>query len=108
MAIEQVFKNKHCEWIDVESATQEDLEFLHQKFNIDYLLLEDTIDANHLPKYEEDSHLKFFLMRESTEENRRNLNSISDVSTKLGLYLVDHYIITIHRMQKRSIYETKK
>lgn len=108
MAIEQIFKNKHCEWIDVEGATVKDLEFLHERFNIDYLLLEDTIDANHLPKYEEDNNLKFFLMRESTEENRRNLNSISDVSTKLGLYLVGHHIITIHRMQNRSVYETKK
>lgn len=108
MAIEQVFKNEHCEWIDIEGATKEDLEYLHTRFNIDYLLLEDTIDANHLPKYEEDSKLKFYLMRESTEENRKNLNSISDVSTKLGLYLVDNYIITIHRMQNRSVYETKK
>lgn len=108
MAIEQIFKNKHCEWIDVEAATEEDLEFLHERFKINYLLLEDTVDPNHLPKYEEDTHLKFFLMRESTEENRKNLNSISDVSTKLGIYLIDNTIITVHRMKNRSIYETKK
>ncbi|NRS93294.1 CorA family divalent cation transporter [Frigoriflavimonas asaccharolytica] len=108
MAIELIFKNKNCEWIDVEGATQEDLKFLHERFGINYLLLEDTIDPNHLPKYEEDSNLKFFLMRENTELDRKNLNSISDVSTKLGIYLIDNIIITIHRLKNRSVYEVKK
>jgi magnesium transporter len=107
MAIELVFKNKHCEWLDIEGATEEDLIFLHERFGINYLLLEDTLDANHLPKYEEDNALKFFLMRENTELDRKNLNSISDVSTKLGIYLINNFIITIHRMKNRSIQEVK-
>ena len=107
MAIELVFKNKHCEWLDIEGATEEDLIFLHERFGINYLLLEDTLDANHLPKYEEDNGLKFFLMRENTELDRKNLNSISDVSTKLGIYLINNFIITIHRMKNRSIQEVK-
>jgi hypothetical protein len=28
MAIELVFKNKHCEWLDIEGATEEDLIYL--------------------------------------------------------------------------------
>ena len=51
MPIEIFYKNDHCEWIDVESPTEEDLAFLHQRYDINSLLLEDTIDANHLPKY---------------------------------------------------------
>ena len=108
MATELVFKNKNCEWLDVEGATEEDLAFLHERFGINYLLLEDTVDPNHLPKYEEDKNLKFFLMRENTELDRKNLNSISDVSTKLGIYLIDNFIITIHRLKNRSVYEAKK
>lgn len=107
MAIETLFKNKHCEWIDIEGATEEDLNYLHERFKIDNLLLEDTIDPNHLPKYEESKHVKFFLMRENTELDRKNLNSISDVSTKLGIYLIDDYIITIHRLKNRSVYKVK-
>ena len=51
MPIEIIYKNDHCEWIDVESPSEEDLAFLHQRYDINSLLLEDTIDANHLPKY---------------------------------------------------------
>lgn len=108
MPIEIIFRNENCEWIDVEAPTEEDLHFLHERYEINKLLLEDTIDANHLPKFEKDNKVKFFLMRENTELERANLNTISDISTKLGVFLLENIIITVHRMKNRSIYEYKK
>ena len=108
MAIEIIYRNDHCEWIDVEAPTEEDLNFLHDRYEINTLLLEDTIDPNHLPKFEQDHLVKFFLMRENTELERANLNTISDISTKLGIFLVKDVIITVHRMKNRSIFEFKK
>lgn len=108
MPIEIVFKNEQCEWIDVEAPTQEDLDFLHEKYQINNLMLEDTLDPNHLPKYEDDNRVKFFLMRENIDLERKNLKTISDVSTKIGLFLFEDKIITVHRLKNRSIYEYKK
>ena len=108
MAIEIIFKNEHCEWIDVENPTEQDLAYLHDTYEINSLLLEDTVDVNHLPKHEQDGDVNFFLMRENTQLERSNLNTISDISTKLGLFLKDNLIITIHRLKNRSIYELKK
>jgi len=108
MPTEIVYKSKNCEWVDVEAPQLEDLSFLHDHYGINNLLLEDTTDANHLPKYEEDGNVKFYLTRENTELERSNLNSISDVSTKLGIFIFGHTIITIHRMRNRSVYEYKK
>jgi len=108
MPIEIIYRNHHCEWIDVEAPTQEDLDFLHERYEINTLLLEDTIDPNHLPKFEQDNAVKFFLMRENTELERTSLNTISDISTKLGIFLFQNIIITVHRMKNRSIYEFKK
>lgn len=108
MPIEILYKNEHCEWLDVEAPTEQDLNFLNEAYHINALLLEDTTDINHLPKYEEDGDVKFFLMRENTELERSSLNTISDVSTKLGVFLVNNMIITVHRMRNRSIYEYRK
>lgn len=108
MPIEIIYRKEHCEWIDVEAPTQEDLNFLHERYNINTLLLEDTIDPNHLPKFEQDNGVKFFLMRENTELERTNLNTISDISTKLGIFMFQRIIITVHRMKNRSVYEFKK
>lgn len=108
MATEIIFRNEHCEWVDVEVATDKDLEFLHHQYGINSLLLEDTGDPNHLPKFEQDGNVKFFLMRENTELERQNLNTISDISTKLSVFLVNETVITVHRMKNRSIYDLKK
>lgn len=108
MPIEIIYRNENCEWIDVEAPTEEDLNFLHERYEINKLLLEDTIDPNHLPKFEKDQLVKFFLMRENTELERTSLNTISDISTKLGVFLLENMIITVHRMKNRSIYEYKQ
>lgn len=107
MAIEIAFKNEHCEWLDCENVTLEDINFLKDRYDIDPLLLEDTTDANHLPKFEEDEGVLFFLTRENTDLERKSLNNISDVSTKLGIFIVGNTIITVHRLKNRSIYEYK-
>lgn len=94
--------------MDVEAPTPEDLLFLHERYEINNFLLEDTLDPNHLPKYEESGHIRFFLLRESTELERKSLNTISDISTKIGIFLLGKTIITVHRMKTKSISETKK
>jgi magnesium transporter len=108
MPIETIYRDSQSEWVDVEAPTEEDLKFLHERYEINNLLLEDTLDPNHLPKYEEDGDVKFFLLRESTELERKNLNTISDISTKIGIFLIDNTIITIHRMKTKSIAQTKQ
>lgn len=108
MPIDTIYRDSQCEWVDVEAPTAEDLKFLHERYEINNLLLEDTMDPNHLPKYEEDGNIKFYLLRESTELERKNLNTISDISTKIGIFLLENTIITIHRMKTKSISETKK
>ncbi|BEV03861.1 MULTISPECIES: magnesium transporter CorA family protein [Chryseobacterium] len=108
MPIDTIYRDSQCEWVDVEAPTAEDLKFLHERYEINNLLLEDTLDPNHLPKYEEDGEVKFFLLRESTELERKNLNTISDISTKIGIFILGRTIITIHRMKTKSIAETKK
>ncbi len=108
MPIDTIYRDSGCEWIDVEAPTQEDMKYLHERYEINNLLLEDTLDPNHLPKYEADGNVNFFLLRESTELERKNLNTISDISTKIGIFLVENTIITVHRLKTKSITETKK
>jgi magnesium transporter len=108
MPIDTIYRDSQCEWVDVEAPTEEDIRFLHERYEINHLLLEDTLDPNHLPKYEETGNIKFFLLRESTELERKNLNTISDISTKIGIFLLGRTIITVHRMKTKSISETQK
>lgn len=103
MSVNTLFKNEFCEWIDVEAPNAIDLQHLQEIYKINKLLLDDTIEPNHLPKFEQHENLKFFLTREFLETERQNLNTISDVSTKLSIFLLDGIIITVHRTKNKSI-----
>lgn len=70
--------------------------------------MEDMKVANHLPKYEEHTGIQFFLTRENTKLERSAINTVSDISTKLGIYILGKTIITIHRIKNISIVETEK
>lgn len=105
MPIELKYKTPSWEWLDVIEPTEEDLSYLHHQYHINELLLEDTVDPNHLPKYEEVDEIKFFLTRESKDQERRTLNNISDISSKLGIFLTPGFIITTHRAKSKSINE---
>ena len=108
MAVEIIVKHPDCEWIDVQAPKQEDLDYLHKTYGINDLMLEDTLEPNHLPKFEKDEVVKFFLLRENTDMERKSLNSMSDVSTKLAIFILDKKVVTVHRMNNRSIYEFKE
>ncbi len=95
--------SENFQWVDILDMKPEDISDISKKYNINHLLLEDCIDPNHLPKFENLDGLKFFLTRLNTSTERLSLNTISDVSTKLGIFLRDNLIITVHRIENDAI-----
>lgn len=108
MPLETLYQNDQCQWLDLEKPTAEELQDLHKQHKIGQLLLEDVVDPNHLPKYEKDEDLEFFLVRETSESNHGRHDAISDISTKIGIFLVDSKIITVHRLPTASIQKAKE
>ena len=94
-----IFETEKFKWIDVLDLQIEEIRNISAEYDINHLLLEDCIDPNHLPKFEDLGDLKFFLTRVNTNTERLNLNTISDVSTKLGIFLKDNLILTVHRIE---------
>ncbi len=103
MALEVLYENKDWQWIDVLEPKAEDYQQLREEHQIPQLFLEDMAEANHLPKYEKSEGLHFFLLRESSSPERKLINSISDISTKLGLFVFENKLITVHRMKSDAI-----
>ncbi len=103
MPSESLYKNEKSEWLDFENPSRDDLETLHRDFGIDHLLLDDVMDPNHLPKYEVDEKLEFFLLRESVDSKNHAHHTISYVSSSLGVFLVDSKLITVHQSKSNCI-----
>lgn len=94
-----IFETEKFKWIDVLDLQIKEIRNISAEYDINHLLLEDCIDPNHLPKFEDLGDLKFLLTRINTNTERLNLNTISDVSTKLGIFLKDNLILTVHRIE---------
>ena len=103
MTVNVLYQGENFQWIDILGMKQEDIASISEKYNINSLLLEDCIDPNHLPKFEDLGDLKFYLTRLNNSTERTHLNSISDVSTKLGVFLRDNLILTVHRIESDAI-----
>ncbi len=103
MSLQILFENEQFKWVDITDLKSEEIPEISEKFQINHLLFEDCIDPNHLPKYEDLDDLKFILARQNTSTERLNLNSIADVSTKIGIFLRDNILLTVHRIENEGI-----
>lgn len=98
-----IFETEKFKWIDVLDLQIQEIKSISDEYKINHLWLEDCIDPNHLPKFEDLGDLKFLLTRINTNTERLNLNTISDVSTKLGIFLKDDLIVTVHRIESDAL-----
>ena len=103
MAVSILHETENYKWIDVLDLKPEEIPEISAQYDINHLLLEDCIDPNHLPKFEDLGDLKFFLTRLNTSTERLTLNTISDVSTKLGIFLRENLILTVHRTENDAL-----
>lgn len=98
MKIETIYQDESFEWVDIQGVRQEDIAEISKRYNINILHIKDCISSNHLPKAEDLGETKFILARNSFDPKRGTLNSINDISTKIGIFVRDNFILTIHRV----------
>ena len=98
-----IYKNENFEWVDIQDLKVEDIPSLSKEYKINTLHLKDCINTNHLPKAEDLGDTKFILTRMSYDTNRNTLNSINDISTKIGIFVRENFILTIHRVENEVI-----
>lgn len=97
-----LYSSDAFQWIDVLNLKKEEIPVISEQYNINHLLLEDCIDPNHLPKFEDLGNIKFFLTRFNNSTERSSLNTISDVSTKLGIFVKENLLLTVHRIENTA------
>lgn len=85
------------EWIDLEKPTQEELKEITQPFNIDFNLLEDSLEQGHLPKIEKINDYTFVILRAYSAHHTANVTTVGELSNKIAFFYNDSLLITVHR-----------
>lgn len=108
MAVETCkFSDTDIVWIDITNPTKEELEEVSEAYNLNPYTLMDSLDPDHLPKYEEHNKTHFFIVR-ILQHSHRHEQTIRELSSKIAVFYTSNFIITIHRSAQPIMDEIRK
>src|SRR5262249_33675209 len=106
--MEKIIRSKHentFEWIDVINPSAEELNTLAEKYNLHPAAVKDSLQPEHLPKYEiiDDTH--FIICRYYDIDSHENSDNVQELSRKIAIFFNKDYLITIHRKEYKEYTE---
>lgn len=84
-------------WIDVENPTDEELKNLQRDYNFHPSAMQDVLQPEHLPKFEQFDDLEFLICRYFDVDADRDADSIQKMSRKLSVFFRKDLLLTVHR-----------
>lgn len=91
--------NLPFEWIDVTNPVKEELGELAKKYHFDRRLVEDSLQPEHLPKYEMINNIQFLIIRVYSKSASVDADTIQELTDKIAIFIDTNFIITIHRLE---------
>lgn len=88
-------------WIDVTAPTPEELLGLAAEHGLHAMSVEDTLDPEHLPKYERIDGGVFTILRAYGPD--REGMAMQDLTRKIAIFQRDDLVITVHRRELPAI-----
>lgn len=91
-------------WYDIESPTPEELNEIALEFNLHPAAVQDCLQPDHLPKYEEMDDYNFVIVRLFNPDEPQSTN-MRKLTHKVALFFNETRVITIHRKPQPFIFK---
>jgi magnesium transporter len=85
------------EWIDLERPDHKELKAITEPFNINFNILEDSLEHGHLPKLEKVNNYTFIILRAYSVNDADVVTTVGEISNKIAFFINNERLITIHR-----------
>lgn len=99
MITDNLLTNRKFSWFDVVEPRTDDFETLTTKFNLPYLLVQDTLRPEHLPKFESSEEGHFLMMRSYDADSGTEATTVQELTRKIALYISEDRLVSIHRVE---------
>jgi magnesium transporter len=86
-------------WLEMINPTKEEMDFLSEKFKLPPASVQDCLEPNHLPKFEEIEGTNFIIFRVYDVEANHQATTIQQLTRKIALFHCPDLIITIQRAE---------
>lgn len=95
--IDSIGKIGTLEWIDVVAPTQAELFEIAERFALHPNSVQDCLDPEHFPKYEDFESFDFVIVRSYDNKCDLDAGTVQELTRKLAIFIKEGHIITIHR-----------
>ena len=95
--------NNAFTWIDITAPTLDDLSEVSERYALNHHHLQDCLEPDHLPKFEEGDVFNFIILRKVLDETDKG-TSIHALTTKIAIFFDDDTIVTIHRVSHPDLF----
>ncbi len=85
------------EWLDLIDPSREELREVANQFRLFPTLVEDSLDPDHLPKYEKVGDTTFMIVRSYDVAAPADACSVQNLTRKVAIFCGPGFLITIHR-----------
>ena len=95
--------NNEFTWIDITAPTLDDLSNVSERYALNHHNLQDCLEPDHLPKFEEGDPFNFIILRKVLDETNKGA-SIHALTTKIAIFFDEDTIVTLHRVPHPDLF----
>jgi magnesium transporter len=92
-------------WVDVVHPTPDELADVARRYSLHPTSVEDSLEPEHLPKYERIGSTTFIIVRAIDEHAALDCSSVPEMTRKVAIFYGPEFLITIHRSEQRFLTE---
>jgi magnesium transporter len=87
-------------WLDVVQPAPEELADIARRYGLHPTSVEDSLEPEHLPKYERIGEVTFIIVRASDAAAARDCATVQEMTRKVAIFYGKDFLITIHRTEQ--------
>jgi len=87
-------------WLDVVNPSKVELANIARQYGLHSTSVEDSLDPEHLPKYERIGAVTFIIVRAFDETATRECSTVQEMTRKVAIFFSSDFLITIHRIEQ--------
>ena len=95
--------NNQFTWIDITGPSLDDLSAVAEKYALNHHNLQDCLEPDHLPKFEEGDPFNFIILRKVLGERDKG-TTVHSLTTKIAVFYDVDTIVTIHRVPHPDLF----
>jgi magnesium transporter len=87
-------------WEDVVDPSEDELHQLAQRYDLQPTSLNDCLDPEHLPKFEQFERYAFAIIRVFDERSSRSCTTVQELTRKVAIFYGPAFLLTVHRREQ--------